>query len=312
MRKKIMIGAGIAAVVMIIALTIILFSSPKGKVIENPDTDSDYFYTFTENRNGLIVSIDNSKEGYIWTISSVDDSVVQASELKSEGSGDTFLLEPKGNGSCCVEFSLQDKEISYVSIYRLYVNLIVTGNEISVLSSSHLEIPEDVSDENNRYIISLTGPSTYLVRMNPVMNANWQAMSENGSITILPYSPWGTMVSADEMDSDGDAEKKTAQDTLTMYTYFELKCVSRESDIVYIYDQDRGEALEIKFEYDESLGMHPVSHAMVSYGEKRSYSSYNESDKTTHPELFSAGIEPKEENPKDNEESSKKTEEKSE
>lgn len=288
MRKRIMIGAAIAAAVLIIILAVILICFPKGKTVDSGDTASQYPYTFTENRDNLTVTITGGKEGYAWAVSSADHAVVIPSEPKVSDGSTSFVLKPNNNGSSRVTFELLPKGREYNGIYRIYIDLRVTKKEFAIVGSGHLEIPAEMSDAGGRFLITLMDEGSYLVRMSPTMNAYWEGRNENGNVEVLRYDLWDIEEEPDAEESD---DKAAEAPTLTSFTYFTLNCAGTQADTVYIYDSGRGEALKIDLEYDDALGLHPVTYAMVDYPRDRPVqnSTYTEDMIQKDPGLTASG-----------------------
>lgn len=265
MRRKILIGAGIAALVLIAVLAVILICFPKGQSMESGDTDSRYAYTFTQRRDGLAVAIADGEAGCKWTPSLVDTALVAPKALKGESGQSLFLLQPSGSGTGRVEFSLTQDD---VPIYRIYVDVQVDGSDVRVLDCGHLELLPEMTDEAHRYSITMTDRDTYLIRMNPALDAHWLAKSDNGNVELRPYDPWDGAYEAEINDGTAVKEENKSTHSLTMFTYFKMVCTGTAEDVVYVYDRSHGEALRITLEYDEATGLHPVDHGMVRYTEE--------------------------------------------
>lgn len=261
MRKRIMIGAGIAALVLIIVLCVILFASPgRGKAIENFDTDSAYGYTFTASRRGLTVTVTGGKEGYGWTAKSLSN-IVTVGDADVEGDRTSFLLSPAGNGTCRVEFTLCDAADPSKRAYQLYADLLVADKDVTVVSSGHQLFAEDIVDPDGRFTVTMQERGSYLVCMMPALDADWSWQTESSSVLVDGYDLW-TDPNADTPETD---KSKEPAHSLTMSTYFTLKCVGSEPATVYIYDRNHPKALEIKLEFDEEQGLIPAECAMVSF-----------------------------------------------
>lgn len=256
MSKKIIIVAGVAALALIAVLCTILFVFPgRGEDIVNYDTDSVFDYSFSASRRGLTVSITGSKEGYDWTAES-KESIVTVSDATLEGEQTTFLLSPARNGTGRVEFTLCDRNDPSVRAYRLYADLLVSGNDISVISSGHLDISENIVDASGRFTVAMQDKGLYLVSMMPAAGAKWRTRVEGDSVFVESGNLWADSLTT---SSTGSAE------SALNFTCFTLKCVGSEPTTVYIYDRSHSEALEIKMEYDEQSGLYPAECAMVPY-----------------------------------------------
>lgn len=259
MRKKIIIAAGIAALVLIAVLCVILFASPgRGKAVENFDTDSSYEYSFTASRRGLNVTISGGKDGFAWTAKSLQP-IVTAGDAIIDGEKTSFLLSPAGDGTGRVEFTLCDQNDPSKRAYQLYADLRVSGQDVTVVSSGHQEFVEDFTDEEGHFTVTMQEKNLYLVCMSPAIDAKWSVSTEGSSVLVEENSVWDDL---EPVDTKKAAEKTYS---LTMSTYFTIKCIGSEPTTVYIYDRNHPTALEIKMDYDEQNGLYPTACAMVSY-----------------------------------------------
>lgn len=265
MRKKLLLTAAIAFAVLIAVLAVILIAFPRHRSVDSGDAGSLYAYRFTEQRDGLLVTIADGPDGEVWTAQPVEPGVVTVTKAAAEAGETAFLLSPAGGGDARVEFTLGGAERSY----QLYVDVHAAGKEIRVVGSGHQAFSGKIADEEGRYTITPVERGKYLVYMAPAVDADWAIESENGCVLCEPYDLWDGQLPA-RPDDDAAGEEKSGK--LTLGTCFTLSCLKNEADVVYIYDRTGGQALKIELDYDEEAGLYPVSHAMVKYSGKKAAS----------------------------------------
>lgn len=257
MRKKLLIIAAIVVAVLLAVLAAILIFFPRHRSVESGDTGSLYDYRFTTQRNGLLVTVSGGEEGCAWAAGTEETGVVTVREEPAESGETAFLISPAGGGDARVTLSLRGTERAY----QIYVDVHAEGKEVRTVGCGHQEFPAALTDEDGRYRIVLMERGKYLVYMVPALDADWAIECENGSVRCEPYDLWdGALPALPRQEGEESAH------TLTLGEYFTISCLKNEPDVVYVYDRTGGDALKIELDYDETLGLHPVSHTMVKYG----------------------------------------------
>ena len=268
MKKKILIAAGIVVVLLVAVLLILQFVGSKTIALENTDLDSRYPYQMMLTKNGLVVDILDEEEGYRWTASSSNASTFYPVEQAAKKEHQSFLIKPLSGGYATVDFVLMNPETTDDLLYRIYLNLMLENDEITILGNSHQQFTGLITGIDDRYTIAQQDDGSFVVCMKAAMGADWSVPPYfDGAVSIERFDPSGIPLAElpnleAPVEHSGPAPDRNSIETPD--TYYRIESIEPQAAEVQILNRTNGEYLQLTFDYNDTDGLTLRTHEMLS------------------------------------------------